>query len=383
MKQFLGERVTLFGGDSRDVLKNIPDNTLDSIVTDPPYALVSIVKRFGNQNAAPAKEYEGKTGAYRRASAGFMGKQWDTGEVAFDPEFWVECLRVLKPGGHVISFGGTRTFHRMACAIEDAGFEIRDMIQWLYGTGFPKSHSVGDGWGTALKPANEPICLARKPLSEKTVAANVLKWGTGALNIDACRIEFKNSTDETESKNKNQHAKFGSGTRNNNVYGVDHADRTNYNAPGRWPANVIHDGSDEVTQHFPNSKSSGGQSSLGAFRNGDVYGKGLDIREKKDPGFGDDGSAARFFYSAKASKRDRAGSKHPTVKPINLLRHLIRMITPPGGIVLDPFAGSGTTGEAAYMEGMQAILIEREAEYQNDIENRLSSIVDIERILET
>lgn len=357
MKQFRDGAITLFGGDSRDILKEMPDNCIDSIVTDPPYALVSIVKRFGKPGSAPAKGNE----AFMRASRGFMGKEWDTGEVAFDPEFWVACMRVLKPGGHLLSFGGTRTYHRMACAIEDAGFEIRDMMQWLYGSGFPKSHNVGkvapewEGWGTALKPANEPIVLARKPLSEKTVAANVLKWGTGAINIDGCRVGDEVLKGITAGQAK----------RHNMVT----PERT-----GRFPANVITDGSEEVVVHFPNSKSTGGQASLGAFRDGDVYGKGKNVIEKIDPGYGDEGSTARFFYQAKANKHDRAGSKHPTVKPIKLLRYLIRLITPPGGIVMDPFAGSGTTGEAAYMEGCQAILIEREKEYQDDIAQRFERV---------
>lgn len=220
-----------------------------------------------------------------------------------------------------------------------------------------------DGLGTALKPATEIICLARKPLSEGTVAGNVLRHGTGALNIDACRIE-------TEGTRRSLTG--GMGRKANPVYGafarqdVEEVETT----LGRWPANLCHDGSEEVVGAFPESKSTGGQASLGAFRNGDVYGKGKDIREARDPGFGDSGSAARFFYSAKASKADRAGSKHPTVKPISLMHWLVRMVTPPGGTVLDPFAGSGTTGLAAQMEGFNAILIEREAEYQEDIKRR-------------
>lgn len=169
----------------RDVLRGLADNSIDSVVTDPPYALVSIQKRFGKPGSAPAKD------VYGRGAAGFMGKQWDTGEVAFSDEFWAEVLRVLKPGGHVVAFSGTRTYHRMAVAIEDAGFEIRDQLGWVYGSGFPKSHNQhGDweGWGTALKPAWEPIALARKPLTG-TVAANLADWGVGAINVDGCRVE--------------------------------------------------------------------------------------------------------------------------------------------------------------------------------------------------
>jgi site-specific DNA-methyltransferase (adenine-specific) len=185
-------------GDCIEVLKTLEDNSVDSIVTDPPYHLTSIVKRFGKEGSAPAKF--GTDGAFARASKGFMGKEWDGGDIAFRTDVWSECLRVLKPGGHLLSFGGSRTYHRMAVAIEDAGFEIRDQIMWVYASGFPKSHNIGkaidkmdvdnewEGWGTALKPAHEPICMARKPLSEKTIAENVLKHGTGGINIDDCRI---------------------------------------------------------------------------------------------------------------------------------------------------------------------------------------------------
>lgn len=418
MKHFLGGKVTLFGGDSRDVIKEMPDNCIDSMVTDPPYALVSIVKRFGKAGSAPAKGNE----AFMRASRGFMGKEWDTGEVAFDPEFWSECMRVLKPGGHLLSFGGTRTYHRMTCAIEDAGFEIRDMMQWLYGSGFPKSHDVSkgidkaagierevvgvsarhgggisfaegqggfntevgvvtsaatlaaqewEGWGTALKPANEPICLARKPLSEKTVAANVLKWGTGAINIDGCRVQLSDSDDPRLGGNGN----WSTDKAASNVYeGGYVGERISSSKLGRFPANVITDGSDEVVSAFPHKKSGYSDGTKNGVQK-NVFGKfGAGTFA---PTYGDEGSTARFFYQAKANKKDRAGSKHPTVKPIKLLRYLIRLITPPGGVVLDPFAGSGTTGEAAYMEGCRAILIEREKEYQEDISKRLRALDNV------
>lgn len=310
--------ISLYRADCRDVLRTLADNSIDSVVSDPPYALVSIGKRFGKEGSAPAKS-DGATGVYARASAGFMGQSWDTGEVAFSEEFWREVYRVLKPGGHVVSFGGTRTYHRMACAIEDAGFEIRDQIQWLYGTGFPKSHSAGNGWGTALKPANEPICLARKPL-EGTVAQNVLKWGTGAINIDGCRVG-----DEVR-YNAPAGNKAGGNSFNMSVVGMP-KDAEGRTATGRFPANVIHDGSDEVIAAFPTA-------------------------------------TARFFYSAKASKSDRGeGNSHPTVKPTELMRYLCRLVTPPGGVVLDPFMGSGSTGKAAKLEGFEFIGIEREEQY--------------------
>ena len=396
--------VTTILGDSREKLKELPDNSIDSCVTDPPYALVSIGKRFGKDGSAPAKS-NGETGVYGRAAAGFMGQKWDTGETAFDPAFWAEVLRVLKPGAHVLAFGGTRTYHRLAVAIEDAGFEIRDAVMWHYGSGFPKSHDVSkgidraasvertevvgikpghegfanrgnissvqsfkgtmggeggfsrpwmddpeaieqyhqklapatdaarewEGWGTALKPATEIIVLARKPLSERTVAANVLRWGTGALNIDACRVEIDPTVDDPRLGGKGT---WSSDKMAKNVYEGGYAGiRVGSSEKGRWPANLIHDGSEEVLA-----------------------------------GLGD---SARFFYCAKANKRDRCGSKHPTVKPINLIQYLIRLITSKGGTVLDPFAGSGTTGEAAIREGCKGILIEREASYFADIENRL------------
>lgn len=488
--EFLDGRVTLHGGDCRDVLRDMPDASIDSIVTDPPYALVSIGKRFGAADAAPARE--GATGAYARASRGFMGKQWDTGEAAFAVEFWAQVLRVLKPGGHVVAFSGTRTYHRLACAIEDAGFEIRDQLAWVYGAGFPKSHDVskgidkkrddradilrvttfvadaadhngtsrqqidahmgtsdmggwwtsrlihrcqcpkwdqwltlkafigfGDGmdaevwrlngrkgspgeawanaevvgvkegamsgwsmdgetkfvdreikvansdaarqwqgWGTALKPAWEPIVLARKPLNG-TVAANVLAHGTGALNVDGCRVGTEGGTAKADPVKASVTVNaFGNGLNGGGCVAI---------AAGRWPANIVHDGSDEVVSAFPGSNST-------PFRANDpgpaLHGGGIVARSAG--GFDDSGSAARFFYSAKADKTDRMGSGHPTVKPVDLMQWLCRLVTPPGGVVLDPFAGSGSTGEAAWREGFRAILCEREVEYQADIAARLS-----------
>ncbi len=420
---FLDGRVTLHAGDSREVVRGLADNSVDSVVTDPPYALVSIGKRFGADNAAPAKV--GKTGAYARASSGFMGKKWDTGETAFAVEFWQEILRVVKPGGHVVAFGGTRSYHRLACAIEDAGFEIRDQLAWTYGSGFPKSHDVSkaidralgaertkvridtsnvrnskatgggrdgmegasrpwieaamkngyheavsdeavsdeavswQGWGTALKPSWEPIVLARKPLSEETVAANVLQHGTGALNIIGTRIGTRTaSTGEVISDN------IAMGSPN---YGRVETDETTI---GRWPANLVHDGSPEVLAAFPESIAGAENDKRGT---GGIWSPSSGM--PCGPQYGDSGSAARFFYTAKADASDRLGSKHPTVKPVDLMQWLIRLITPPGGTVLEPFAGTGTTGEAAFREGFRAILIEREAEYQNDIRRRMALCV--------
>lgn len=353
-KNFLDGRVTLLAGDCLEILAALPERSVDSVVTDPPYHLTSIVKRYGGEKAAPTV-----AGVYGRSTSGFMGKQWDGGDIAFRVELWAEVLRVLKPGGHVVAFSGTRTYHRMACAIEDAGFEIRDQIGWTFGSGFPKSHNAGNGWGTALKPAWEPICLARKPL-EGTVAANVLAHGTGAINIDGCRVEG-----DVPSTIQGQSSKQGI------IYGADQREQREFvgNSAGRWPANLIHDGSDEVLAAFPD-RDGASSNSDGTQKTRDVFGAYAsrpDVREGRN----DTGSAARFFYTAKADAQDRLGSKHPTVKPLDIMQWLVRLVTPKGGMVLDPFAGTGTTGEAAWREGMRAILIEREPEYQADIERRM------------
>lgn len=366
---FLDGRVALEAGDCREVLQGYESNSFDSVVTDPPYALVSISKRFGKPGAAPAQH--GKDGLYARASAGFMGKQWDTGETAFAVEFWAEVLRVLKPGGHVVAFSGTRTYHRMVCAIEDAGFEIRDQLAWTYGTGFNKRgyiHKDEAGkpvgpWGGALKPAWEPICLARKAI-DGTVAENIERHGTGALNIDGCRIAgaFTSGWSKTGSKASANIAMSGA-----NYDRDPKPDDTR----GRWPANIIHDGSDDVRASFPETGGSvqrtGKRTGKRTGVLGDFLGQDQVVMGHDDAG----GSAARFFYSAKADDDDRLGSKHPTVKPVDLMQWLCRLITPPGGLVLDPFAGTGSTGEAAWREGFRAVLIEREAEYQADIAKRM------------
>lgn len=297
-------------GDCRHHLAEMPEASVDSCVTDPPYGL------------------------------GFMGKGWDRGVPGV--EFWAAVLRVLKPGGHLLAFSGTRTQHRMVCAIEDAGFEIRDQIGWAYGSGFPKSHNLPGGRGTALKPAWEPICVARRPLVG-TVAANVQAHGTGALNIDGCRIPPVDDADIDQQRRVVGFGKsYGNGEAGIALAGsadgsLHRRDRAEFDPTrGRWPANLINDGSDEV---------------LGLM-----------------------GEAARFFYSAKADKGDRLGSKHPTVKPVDLMAYLCRLVTPPGGVVLDPFAGSGTTGMAAMREGFSAVLIELEAESVADIRRRIAHV---------
>lgn len=377
ISRFLDGRVTLHAGDCRDVLKTLADCSIDSIVTDPPYALVSIGKRFGKDGSAPAKS-DGATGVYNRAAAGFMGQQWDTGETAFAVEFWREALRVLKPGGHVVAFSGTRTYHRIACAIEDAGFEIRDQLAWAYGSGFPKSHNQKDdweGWGTALKPAWEPIAFARKSLVG-TVAANVAAHGTGAINIDGCRIHGDDAQGGDYVVKRLKPGATLEKTGGN--WRPDEGGELYHGAlkPGRWPANILHDGSDEVVALFP--LDSGGRTiESTANERGTRPGGFADIgavsgsNRPNGATYTDFGSAARFFYAAKADADDRIGSKHPTVKPVDLMQWLVRLITPPGGTVLDPFAGTGTTGEAAWREGFSAVLVEREADFCVDIARRM------------
>ena len=320
---------SLHHGDCLEILAHMDSDSVSAIVTDPPYGL------------------------------SFMGKGWDyqVPSVAI----WEQCLRVLKPGGHLLAFAGTRTQHRMCVNIEDAGFEIRDMIAWVYGSGFPKSRNVGDGWGTALKPALEPITVARKPFTG-TVAGNVLEHGTGAINIDGCRVGTKGGTCKGTFPNEPSKGVYGDG--------LNGACEIKDIGKGRWPANLIHDGSDEVTELFPQTKSgalsAGHKQGAGMF--GNVGGEFITGNYGADSG-----SAARFFYTAKASKDDRdKGNTHPTVKPTDLMAYLCRLVTPPGGIVLDPFMGSGTTGKAALSEGFSFIGIERDAEYYAICESRFN-----------
>lgn len=363
---------TVIHADSRDALRDMADASIDACVCDPPYALTEVP-------FVPAGGFGGeRTASKRAARGGFMGKKWDTGETAFDPAFWVEVKRVLKPGAHLVAFGGTRTYHRLVCAIEDAGFEIRDQLAWLFGSGFPKSHNVKldgwDGWGTALKPAHEPICLARKPLIG-TVAANVLQHGTGALNINVSRIGYENDAPNPATNPLHRltggYKHAGNDDSGSHTYSVKgRGEPSVADAQGRWPANVIHDGSEEVLAHFPESDGQQRPSSDADRSRANVYGATSDKGKAYEPR-GDLGSAARFFYTAKADADDRLGSKHPTVKPVDLMAYLVKLVTPPGGVVLDPFAGSGTTGMACMREGFECILIEREAEYVEDIKRRI------------
>ncbi len=360
----------LHHGDLFDVLPTLAEASIDACVTDPPYEL------------------------------GFMGRKWDSTGVAFDVETWLAVYRVLKPGGYVVAFGGTRGSHRMVCAIEDAGFEIRDSLCWLYGSGFPKSLNLGDGRGTALKPAHEPIVLAWKQF-KGTITANVAEHGTGALNIDACRIgETKNVPASVSRKAQvNCYGKF---KEYGEVQGVGGHDPN----LGRWPANVLLDEAaavalDEMTGELVSGANPTRRSS-DKFR--DAYGefKGQEVCE---PARGVDvGGASRFFYCAKPSRSERdsgmygqeseyehsgprghaangdgtprprpRSNSHPTVKPVNLMRWLVRLVTPVGGTVLDPFLGSGTTGMACRLESRGFVGIEKEAEYFNIAEKRIAS----------
>ncbi len=447
-------RATLHEGDARQVLRDMKarGEFVHSVVSDPPYGLVSVTKRFGKTGSAPAKH--GKDGAFARQSRGFMGKVWDGSAIERDPEFWRLVYDVMLPGAYIVAFSSSRTYHHMAVAMEAAGFITHPMIGWTFASGFPKAHNAaraidqalgkkgsivpsGDpvrrirpgadqhkdgtwekledreyqpgayapatheaeqwqGWhygGQVRKPALEPIYVGQKPFSERNGALNILKHGVGAVNIDDCRISPERAYSP----------------------GV----------PGRWPANLIHDGSEEVTALFPFSKSGTGavKRSSSKDRNGNTGSAfGAESRAEGTPmiSYGDEGSAARFFESyryrceeccdhgciqegfgaeavlvacpscagmcndpfpfdgkpifhcSKAGKKDRAGSRHPTVKPISLIAALARHVTPAGGRVLDPFAGSGTLGQAALNEGFVPILIEMDHDYCNDIRRRLA-----------
>jgi site-specific DNA-methyltransferase (adenine-specific) len=373
--------VRILIGDMRERLRDLPDNSVDSCVCDPPYHLTSIVKRFSKAKprANMHDKHKGdiKAGQYSRLSKGFMGQSWDGGDVAFQPETWAEVLRVLRPGGHLVAFSGTRTYHRMACSIEDAGFEIRDQLAWVYGSGFPKSHDLGDGWGTALKPAWEPIALCRKPL-EGTNAANKAKWGVGGLNVDGCRIEadgeiIEQSGEKVDIARGKTHAGYDRPNATMFRTGKPKERAGPANEQGRWPANLIHDGSDEVLQAFPDAPGQlytvKGTEPSSPFAN--VYGDMPNRAGSAEPR-GDSGSAARFFYCAKATTEERGeGNNHPTVKPVELMRWLTRLVTPKGGLVLDPFMGSGSTALACDAEQFNFIGCELSADYAAIAERRI------------
>ena len=404
-------------GDCRETMLKLPDASVDAVVTDPPYEL------------------------------GFMGKGWDASGIAYDPKMWVQVLRVLKPGGHLLAFGGTRTYHRMACAVEDAGFEVRDSIHWIYGSGFPKSLDVSkaidkaagaerevtgpppytrgragqtysetrrvsydyppgpetapatedaarwSGWGTALKPAHEPIIVARKPLAG-TVAANVLAHGTGAINVDGCRVGTDGggtSCTKRDAVGKCLgHQNAGRSTSGETFHGPD-------TSGGRWPANIVlthaPDCAEACADGCPVAEMDG-QSGITATtarvgrRSGKADATALGKFAGQDEvamGHTDSGGASRFFpvfrYCAKAPTRERPvgpdGTKHPTVKPLELMRWLVRLVTPPGGVVLEPFAGSGTTIEAALREGFDVIGCELTQAYVPLIKSRVARAREI------
>jgi site-specific DNA-methyltransferase (adenine-specific) len=346
--------VTIRHGDMLEVLPSLPADTFHAVVTDPPYHLTT-----GKKGGSGLASHNPNSPAGRsRIGTGFMGKAWDGGNIAFRPETWAEVLRVMKPGAHLLAFGGSRTSHRMACAIEDAGFELRDTMLWLYGQGFPKTPDV-------LKPAYEPIILARKALIG-TVAENRRVHGTGGLNIDACPVgDFVNTT--PSGVDRRNAALADAGYRPGSY---QMGPTTPSGSAGRWPANVLHDGSDEVLATFPAQSSVTGKRS--ARSKSAIVAETSWLSDNHESAeYTDSGSPARFFYCAKASKADRAGSKHPTIKPGALMRYLVRLVTPPGGHVLDCFAGSGTTGAACTAEGFDATLVEREAEYVADIQRRM------------
>ena len=327
--QIDGGRARLWPGDCLQRLRGLDDGAVDAVVTDPPYGL------------------------------SFMRRRWDAEVPSVD--VWREALRVLKPGGHLLCFAGTRTHHRMACAIEDAGFEIRDMLAWVYGSGFPKSHNLqGDwqGWGTALKPAMEPITLARKPLAG-TVAETVLQHGTGALNVDGCRVQDGTETGGMRPDYKPNHR--------NAIDGVAMVGGEWVNVSGRWPANLIHDGGEEVSgllgdaaRFFYSAKASKADREEGCE----------ELEEREVNRYGEQGQGPLSKQTPRVTQRNR--NHHPTVKPTDLMRYLCRLVTPPGGLVLDPFAGSGSTGKAAMLEGFRFLGIELDLDYLRIARDRIA-----------
>jgi site-specific DNA-methyltransferase (adenine-specific) len=447
--EIIVEGSTIYNGDCLEVMDTIDKCSVDSVVTDPPYHLTSIVKRFGKEGSAPAQF--GTDGAFTRTSKGFMGKEWDGGDIAFQANTWRKCYELLKPGGHLIAFSGSRTYHRMAVAIEDAGFEIRDQCIWLYGSGFPKSHNIGreidkkqgndrevvgevragknalgqdsgwnkhnnrtqieitkgnsdwEGWGTALKPAHEPMVLARKPLSEKSVADNVMKYGTGAINIDGCRIEGQSEDTERKKVVRKARSTDGVWTDDNSGMKSEGSEYADADPRGRWPSNIMHDGSEQVQSIFPETSStevSRERTHKGIWSAGE-----LAESEQLMPAYGDQGNASRYFYCAKTSKDERnsglhgrpqgqyssdgrekeienayqrnksvSANTHPTVKPVELMRYLVRLVTPKGGLVLDPFMGSGSTGMGAREEDFRFIGIEKEEEYYEIAKARIKNV---------
>lgn len=390
--------IVLYQGDCRDVMAALPECSVDAIVTDPPYGIHFMAKSWDQFGGPLGRDHQ----LGRERSGSMHAGEYDYSQnQAFQAwtESWAsEALRILKPGGHMLVCGSPRTYHRMASGIEDAGFGIRDCLQWLFGSGFPKSlnlHGEWEGWGTALKPAFEPIVLARKPLVG-TVAGNVAAYGTGGLNIDGCRIEGG----ERALKERRKDASLDE-TRNTYGSGLNGSRHAGHTVAGRWPANVMLDGDAAVLLDAQSGEtlsppvgSLGGGSATHA-----VFGDFAGLRHEN--GFGDRGGASRFFYIAKTSRgerefglddlevtrrsdgrdkdienpRQRTNARrndHPTVKPVDLMRWLCRLITPPGGTILDPFLGSGSTGMAALDEGFRVIGIDLEAHYLDIAQRRIT-----------
>lgn len=407
---------SVHNADCIERMNAMPPDSVDSIVTDPPYHLTSVQARYKNtstdRDGTNETRARNRSDAMARLAGGFMGKTWDGGDVAFRVETWRAALRVLKPGGYIFAFASSRGYHRMACAIEDAGFITHPMIGWCFGSGFPKASNAsrmidqalgvkgeapslsqvnmmvdGDGkiielldvtgtgyqpvtaeaaewngWyygGQARKPALEPIYVGQKPFSEKNGALNILRWGVGAVNIDGCRVGDSGATTKARDvATRETTGIYGNGLNGGKIVPVD---------LGRWPANLIHDGSPEVVALFPHTISGGGPAVGTKRTHANTYNE--PNVSSSQPYGSNSGSAARFFncyppdippliYSPKASSADRLGSKHPTVKPQKLMRDIIKHGTPPGGTILDPFAGTGSTLKAAVMENRHAIGIE-------------------------
>ena len=439
--------ITLHAGDNRDSLRRLIDQGVHvhSVVCDPPYGLISTAKRFGKEGSAAAKS-NGATGVFKRASGGFMGKQWDASGIERDPEFWRLIHDILLPGGYVLAFSSPRTGHWQACAMEMAGFIMHPFFGWVYGSGFPKAHNAAmaidkvlkveggrgepksaahagwiergamradegnEGWqrpwmedegkvdaaarkylpgseeaqawkgwaygAQSMKPALEPVYFGQKPFTEKNGALNLLKHGVGAVNIDGCRVPSPGEV-------ITNHARGAESAISKGIFGDSSAQETHQTSGqslGRHPANLIHDDSDEVRAMFPSGKSGKPGVRRKDHDTHSMSGR-LGLTGETEVGYADEGSASRFFngfpfeadplfYHAKATKSDRAGSKHPTVKPVALMQHFVRLVTPPGGVVLDPFGGSGTTAEAARREGFDCILMEADDQYIADIRER-------------
>ena len=396
--------VALHHGDCIEVMRELPDASVHAVVTDPPYGISFMGKQWDQPGEFGSTRKVGNPGVHRRGRERAVEQIGDTGAMEagrydLSPhamhnfqrwcEAWAaECLRILKPGGYLISFGGSRTWHRLASAVEDAGFEIRDSIAWLHGQGFPKSLNLDgewEGWGTALKPAFEPIVVGRKPLVG-TVASNVAAHGTGALNIDATRTHSPGSQAQKYSvKRLKPGATLNATGGNWRPEGEDAPTFEGETKAGRWPTNVVLDESQaEELDEQSGTRTSGVLAAHHKRAPKEAGILGAYGSAEGERGYGDSGGASRFFptfrYEAKAGTAERPevdGVLHPTVKPLDLMRWLVRLVTPKGGTILEPFAGSGTTLEAALLEGFDVIGVEREADYLPLIEARITKPLQV------